>query len=88
MESLAPLLPLGRLLKREFQRQFRVRWIQSLEDWDTLILFAPWLRLSTTQWLDSEWILRGVPIVLPPPEAEMFADASVFGWGDHISHLS
>ena len=69
---------LGRLHKREFQRQFRVRWVQSVEHWDTPIPLAPWLRLSTIQWFDSEWILRGVPIVLPPPEAEMFTDASKF----------
>jgi hypothetical protein len=88
MESLASLLPLGRLHKREFQRQFRLRWVQSLEDWDTLIVLAPWFHLSITQWLDSEWILRGVPIVLPTPQAEMFTDASVFGWGAHIGHLT
>ena len=88
MESLAPLIPLGRLHKREFQRQFRLRWTQSLEDWESLITLSPWLRLSTTQWLDSEWFLRGVPIVLPPPEAELFTDASMLGWGTHINHLT
>ena len=88
MESLAPLLPLGRLHKREFQRQFRARWSQSLADWDALIPLSPWLRLSTIHWLDSEWILRGVPIVLPPPEAELFTDASSVGWGAHIDHLT
>ena len=34
LESLAPLLPLGRLHKREFQHQFRVRWGQSAEHWE------------------------------------------------------
>ena len=29
-----------------------------------------------------------MPIILPPPEAEMFTDASKFGWGAHIDHLT
>ena len=54
MESLAPLLPLGRLHKQEFQHQFHVHWVQSGKHWDTQILLVPWLLLSTTHWLDSE----------------------------------
>ena len=88
MESLAGLLPLGRLHKREFQRQLLLRWSQSSQGWDVLIPLSPWLLLSTTRWLDSEWFLIGVPIILPPPEVELFTDASSVGWGAHLDRLT
>ncbi|XP_070188787.1 uncharacterized protein [Littorina saxatilis] len=88
MESLAPLLPLGRLHKREFQRQFRDRWSQTNHHWDSLVPLRPWLKESTTQWSDNEWLLQGVPINLPPPTSELFTDASHFGWGAHMDHLT
>ena len=37
MESLAPLVPLGRLLKRELQRQFHRRWYQASQPWDATL---------------------------------------------------
>ena len=88
MESLSGLLPLGRLHKREFQRQLLLRWSQSSQGWDVLIPLSPWLLLSTTRWLDSEWFLIGVPIILPPPEVELFTDASAVGWGAHLDRLT
>ena len=40
MESLSPLVPLGRLHKREFQRLVRERWTQASQSWDQLIPLA------------------------------------------------
>ena len=42
MESLSPLLVLGRLHKRAFQRDFRDRWSQAIQSWDESIRLGPW----------------------------------------------
>ena len=87
MESLAPLVPLGRVHKREVQRQFRKRWRQSLQSWEAQIPLGPWFRLSISQWLKEDWLVQGVPIALPPHEEELYTDASLEGWGAHVAHL-
>ena len=48
LESLAPLIPLGRVRKREFQRQFHLHWDQSLQGWDQTVGLIPWFRPSIT----------------------------------------
>ncbi|KAL8583503.1 hypothetical protein ACOMHN_056313 [Nucella lapillus] len=88
MESLAPLVPLGRLHKRQFQCQFRERWSQTSESWDLLISLGPWLHSSVTHWLSQSWLSRGVPITLPPAEEDLFTDASTVGWGAHVGSLT
>ena len=52
MESMANLLPLGRVHKREFQRDFRLRRSQQAS-WQTQIAIADWFTESVTQWSDS-----------------------------------
>ena len=87
MESLAPLVPLGHVHKRKFQRQFRKRWRQSQQSWDFRLPLGPWLHHSLAQWSDEEWLQQGVPIAPPPVEEELFTDASNSGWGAHVAHL-
>lgn len=81
MESLAPIVPLGRLLKRPLQREFRQRWNQAFQPWDAPIQLGPWFLSSTSQWLDLSLLASGVPIVSPTPEVELYTDASCVGWG-------
>ena len=88
MESLAPIIPLGRLMKRPLQREFRQRWDQTSQPWDALIQLGPWFLSSTSQWLDSSLLASGVPIVDPTPEVELYTDASCVGWGGHANSLS
>ena len=83
MESLAPLLPLGNLHKRPFQRSFRTHWNQATEGWDKLVPTSSWLRLSLEQWLNEAWLLQGVPISRQEPQEELYTDASCRGWGAH-----
>ena len=88
MESLAPLIPQGRLYKRALQRAFRARWFQSHQPWDALIPLSPWFRQAVAHWLDLSWVSQGVPISVPPPQEELFTDASTRGWGAHMGPLS
>ena len=87
MESLAPLVPLGHVHKRTFQRQFRKRWRQSRQSWEFRVPLGLWLRRSLAQWSNEEWLRQGVPIAPPPYEEELFTDASKDGWGAHVAHL-
>ena len=56
MESFAPLVPLGRLHKRKFQRLFRDRWSQARQPWDLHIPLGEWFQDSTSQWGKIEWL--------------------------------
>ena len=47
MESVAGLLPLGRVHKRKFQREFQARWAQSLQSWEHPVLLGQWFLEST-----------------------------------------
>ena len=84
LESLAPLVPLGRLHKRELQRCVRERWNPSSLPWDYLIELGPWWTAVVHQWSNVQWLLKGVPISLPPPSVHLFTDASMQGWGAHL----
>ena len=86
MESLAPLVPLGRLHKRPLQRALSDRWTATSSLWDALIPLGPWFLLTTATWLDEEWLTSGVPICPPPAQSERYTDASLVGWGAHLDN--
>ena len=88
MESFAPLVPLGHLRKRKFQRLFRDRWSQARHPWDLHIPLGEWFQESTSQWSKIEWLSQGVPITLPPLQEHLYMDASVVGWGAHVGSLT
>ena len=81
MEAMVPLVPLAGVHKRPFQREFSSRW--SHQDWEASIPLDDWFSQTTRSWLSDSFLLRGVPITLPPPVAELFTDASHRGWGAH-----
>ncbi len=83
MESLALLLPLGRVYKRPLQRRFAALFATFPDQWDRRVDHRPWFREAVSQWLDEEWLSSSVPITLPAPEMEIFTDASMQGWGAH-----
>ena len=88
LESLAMLLPLGRLHKRLVQRWVRERWTQSLQPWSLRIPLDQHFWKALKQWSNRRWLSQGVPIVRPAPEEELFTDASTVGWGAHVSSLT
>ncbi|KAK7115603.1 hypothetical protein V1264_001441 [Littorina saxatilis] len=84
MESLAPLILLGRLHKRPFQEALNSRWDSQSQNWETLVSLQDWFIETTKQWLVTAWLSQGVPIVLSPPSRHLFTDASLEGWGAHL----
>ena len=88
LESLALLLPLGRLYKRPLQRWVRQRWTQGVMPWSHRLSLDQSFWDTLAQWSDQRWLSLGVPIVPPAPEEELFSDASNQGWGAHVSSLT
>ena len=88
MESLAALVPLGRLFKRPLQRGLSQRWSPTRGSWDDRIQLGDWFLLATDRWLDVAWLSSGVPLVPATPQLQLFTDASSVGWGAHVEDLS
>ena len=88
MESLAPLLPLGHLHKRSFQRELSCRWDQVSQSWDLVISLQDWLVPSLAQWTVTSWLDSCVPTAVPQHEVELYTDASTVGWGAHVENLT
>ncbi|XP_070181208.1 uncharacterized protein [Littorina saxatilis] len=84
MESMAPLVPLGRVHKRPFQAALQALWDQTSQDWNAQIELGSWFSRTTSVWL-LPWVSQGVPIVPPPPQNNLFTDASLSGWGAHLA---
>ncbi|XP_070173808.1 uncharacterized protein [Littorina saxatilis] len=88
MESMALLVPLGRVHKRPFQLALKPFVDSPTVDWNALIPLQGWFQSATLPWLDTEWVCRGVPIALPAPDLDLFTDASLVGWGAHTDQLT
>ncbi|XP_070173455.1 uncharacterized protein [Littorina saxatilis] len=84
MESMATVVPLGRVHKRPFQAALQAQWDQATQGWNCLIELGAWFSRTTSIWL-LPWVSQGVPIVLPAPENNLFTDASLSGWGAHLA---
>ena len=88
MESLSPLLPLGRVHKRPLQRELTRRFNQSTDSWNKKIHTSQWLQQAVSQWLNPDWISTPVPINPPTPSVTIYTDASERGWGAHMGDLT
>jgi len=87
MESVANLIPLGRVEKRPLQREVKNRASLPL-DYDQSLVLGPWFTQAVSPWLNREWLTSGVPISPERPEQYLYSDASLHGWGAHLGALS
>ena len=70
MESLSPLLPLGRLHRQQLQREFRDRWYHAGMTWDTLVPLGQWFQSqqrSGGSQPDCDWGYPGTYLSLAAP---------------------
>ena len=89
MESMANLLPWGRLHKRSLQWGIKERWFQEDCLWEQQIRLHPWFPRAVQQWLDKEFLMSWSPVHHPPPDFQLFTDSSLDGWGAHLdSHMA
>ena len=84
MESLTQIVRLGNLHKRPLQRAFHQAWSQHSQSWDQQIPIGPWLADATRQWLDLDWLRKGISLIPNSPTVDLFTDASHLGWGAHL----
>ena len=82
--SVADFVHLGRLRRRPVQFWLRHRWSQRDADLDCLLPVNLDLIAALRQWLDRDWLLRGVPLVSPPTTQTICSDASLVGWGSSL----
>ena len=86
MESMALLIPLGRLHKRGVQRLFMES--ADFQNWSQVIHLDHRFHSAVAQWRDLAWLSQGVPITLSPPQEFLYTDASQRGWGAHMGSLT
>ncbi|KAK7103605.1 hypothetical protein V1264_018473 [Littorina saxatilis] len=77
--------PLGQSTQRPFQAALRSAWDTASQGWQVSVPIQDWIQQTTQQWLQT-WISQGVAIAPPPPEEDLFTDASLSGWGAHLAH--
>jgi hypothetical protein len=87
MESMAMVLPLGRVMKRPLQRAFK-RFCpdQSISNLNKVIVLGAWFSDATESWLDPELLRASVPIRPLGQTCFLYTDASNQGWGAHCLH--
>ena len=83
MEAMHSLVPLARVYKRPFQREFLARFNQATEPWSKIISIQPWFKDHVGQWRQPTWLYSTVPLQRPVPAAVIHVDASLTGWGAH-----
>ena len=82
---LALSVDLGRLHMRPFQHWLAFHWYNTLPSIDLPLSVTPDLLEAIGVWSDTEWILRGVPLLSPQQDLYLFTDSSLEGWGASLS---
>lgn len=84
MESVASLLPLGRVRKRPFQRLVQKLFPdQTKLDDETPVSLE--LQNTLQIWTNLDWLQSSVPIRPKKVQAFVTTDASMVGWGAHMN---
>ena len=78
---LALSVNVGRLHMRRFHHWLASRWDHTLPSIDLFLSVTLICWIAIGVWSDTEWILRGVPLLSPQPVLYLFADSSMEGWG-------
>ena len=87
LSSLEKLVPHGRLHLRSLQWRLKESWSQATDPPSFPVSLTQEVRQDLAWWLDDRNLLRGVPLRTPPPDMQLFSDASTEGWGAHLEEL-
>ncbi|XP_070546087.1 uncharacterized protein [Ptychodera flava] len=88
MVSMLAIIPWARLRLRPIQLYLLALWRPTRQPITHVIRVRPALRAHLGWWLDTENLLKGVPLRVPPPTQFLFTDASTTGWGAHLDELT
>ena len=81
LNSLADVVPMGRLHTRSLQVFVLSHWKPVTQDWDQPLTLSPSVKADMLWWASEDNVLKGVPLAPPSPIATMYTDASSVGWG-------
>lgn len=77
----------ARLHMRPLQQALEDQWSQTSGRWDDQIVLPQSAKDSFKWWTDRLNIMKGVPFHQEIPKQTIVTDASLVGWGAHMSHL-
>ncbi|XP_071160985.1 uncharacterized protein [Mytilus edulis] len=88
LNSLADVIPLGRLHIRPLQFYLHKLWIAASQEWEALIPITQPLFPHLQWWLVRENVMRGLCLFPQVPSLTLFTDASTLGWGAYLEGLT
>ncbi|CAG2202738.1 unnamed protein product [Mytilus edulis] len=88
LNSLADVIPLGRLHIRPLQFYLHKVWISASQEWEALIPITQPLFPHLQWWLVPENVMRGLCLSPQVPSLTLFTDASTLSWGAYLEGLT
>ena len=88
LNSLADVVPLGRLHIRPLQFFIQEHWDSAFQVWESLIPILPVLLPHLDWWTRRENVLTGVALLHPVPSLTLYTDSSLQGWGAFLEGMS
>ena len=85
LNSLADVVPLGRLHIRPLQMFLLSVWRPASLEWDAYIPLTDSVKDFARWWSLEANVLKGVPLDIPSPTATLYTDASSTGWGAYLA---
>jgi hypothetical protein len=88
LNSLADVVPLGRLHIRPLQFFLQEHWDSASQDWEALVPILPVLLPHLDWWTRRENALTGVALFHSVPSLPLYTDSSLQGWGAFLDGKS
>lgn len=88
LNSLADVVPLGRLHIRPIQYYLFEHWLPASQDWEAQIPVLDPLKPHLLWWTYRENVLKGVPLLTDSPSLTLYTDSSSLGWGAYLNGLT
>ena len=88
LNSLADVVPLGRLHIRPLQFFLQEHWDSASQVWEALVPILPVLLPHLDWWTHRENVLTGVALLHPVPSLTLYTDSSLQGWGAFLEGKS
>ena len=88
LNSIADVVPLGRLHIRPLQMFLLSKWKPASLQWDAQIPLDPSVKASAMWWASEDNVLKGVSLLRVPPTSTLYTDASMTGWGAYLDGQS
>lgn len=88
LNSLADVVPLGRLHIRPLQFFLQEHWDSASQVWEALVPILPVVLPHLEWWTRRENVLTGVALLHPVPSLTLYTDSSLQGWGAFLEGKS